>query len=166
MNSMQDRKKQFLHLAMIEQKKYSEIENILDVQRETLTQWWDDLLLEREEIAEIRQLWKNKCPDNEYRDFEEWYRKTPRECHYCQVTEVKIKKLIKASKIKTKRLITRGRKLEIERKEPNLDYDEMDNLVFACYWCNNAKSDEFSESEFTEIGSAISKIWKERLSEI
>jgi len=33
----------------------------------------------------------------------------------------------------------------------------------ACYWCNNAKTDEFDGDEFKEIGEAIKKVWKKRL---
>lgn len=29
------------------------------------------------------------------------------------------------------------------------------NCVFACYWCNNAKTDAFNEAEFSDIGKAI-----------
>lgn len=33
----------------------------------------------------------------------------------------------------------------------------------ACYWCNNAKTDEFTAEEFKEIGKEIRKIWDVRL---
>jgi thioredoxin-related protein len=33
----------------------------------------------------------------------------------------------------------------------------------ACYWCNNSKSDEFSEPEFKNyIAPGIEKVWDER----
>ena len=53
-------KKQFLRLAVIEQKKYEEIIKILGVERRPLSKWWDELKNEREEITEIRRLWVRK----------------------------------------------------------------------------------------------------------
>ncbi len=34
------------------------------------------------------------------------------------------------------------------------------NCVFACYWCNNAKTDAFDEEQFKEIGLAIGEVIK------
>jgi len=52
--------------------------------------------------------------------------------------------------------------MEIDRIEPNKEYTP-DNCVLACYWCNNAKSDEFSSHEFSEnIGPCIQSVWKKR----
>ena len=62
--------------------------------------------------------------------------------------------------VKTKRSGTRGRSLELERVRPNEDYG---NLELACYWCNNAKSDEFNEMEFKPIGIEIGKALRARL---
>ena len=42
------------------------------------------------------------------------------------------------------------------------DY-KLDNVVLACYWCNNAKTDEFSPNEFKEIARGINEVWKRRL---
>ena len=46
--------------------------------------------------------------------------------------------------------------MEIDRIKANHEYLK-DNVVLACYWCNNAKSDEFSEPEFTRYRS---RNWK------
>jgi len=64
------------------------------------------------------------------------------------------------SKLTTRK---RGRDLEIERLKPKLNYDVIENLVFCCYWCNNAKTDTFTVKEFEEVGRVIKNIWKERL---
>jgi len=86
-----------------------------------------------------------------------------RTCGYCGITEKQIHKLIDNDKILTKRLYSRGRSFEVDKKEPNKDYTE-DNIVLSCYWCNNAKTDEFSYKEFKEtIGKAIKQVWLERL---
>jgi 5-methylcytosine-specific restriction endonuclease McrA len=158
--------KEFLNLAVIKQVKYKEIEKILGVNGKQLTQWWEELKTEREELSKIRIIWKKKFVNTEYWDFHKWYTETQRKCTYCQITEPEIKKLIEANKITTKRLNTRGRRLEIERKKPNEDYDKIENLTYSCYWCNNAKTDEFSTEEFLEIGIRIGEIWKQRLNQI
>jgi hypothetical protein len=53
-----------------------------------------------------------------------------RECHFCKIKESEIETLIRTQKIKTKRLGTRGAKMEIERLKPNEGYVE-GNIVFA-----------------------------------
>lgn len=56
----------------------------------------------------------------------------------------------------------RGKRLELDRVDPNLPYDNLANIVWCCYWCNNAKSNFFSKDEFEpiakEIGKSIKKI--------
>ena len=54
---------------------------------------------------------------------------------------------------------------KIDRKLPNLEYSE-ENCCMACYWCNNAKTDEFSPKEFKPIAEGIRKAWNERLKQI
>lgn len=84
-----------------------------------------------------------------------------RRCNYCGISEGVIAKLKEDKKIYTKR--QRGNSLEFDRKEAYKEY-EFSNIVLACYWCNNAKSDEFSYTEFIEnIAPAIQIVWHERL---
>ena len=52
--------------------------------------------------------------------------------------------------------------MEIDRKEPNLEYTK-ENCVWCCYWCNNAKTDEFKYKEFKKVGAVIETIWNDRL---
>lgn len=80
-------------------------------------------------------------------------------CEYCGVSIDSIKAHLDS--IKTKRLLTRGRSLEVDKKNPNGHY-VIDNIALACYWCNNAKSDEYTVKEFEAIAIAIGKVWKER----
>lgn len=84
-----------------------------------------------------------------------------KECKYCHISKEQINDLIKKRKL-YKKHITRGWSLEIDRKEPNLEYTK-ENCVWCCYWCNNAKTDEFSYDEFKKIGDEIKKIWHDRL---
>jgi len=85
-----------------------------------------------------------------------------KECYYCGITIEKLEKLADKKKLFNK--TNRGWTLEIDRLKPNLEYSK-DNCVMACYWCNNAKTDEFSDDEFKTIGLEIAKIWEKRLKE-
>lgn len=165
---MIDIKRRFLELAVLDQVKYSAIEKELKVEREKLSKWWDELKDERESWSKIRRIWKTKFVNTEdnssFYEFKEWYEQTKEECHYCGITQAEITRLFTKDKSLTKR--NRGRKLEIDRKMPNEHYDNIKNLVYSCYWCNNAKTDTFSAIEFETIGKEIGKIWKLRLKKI
>ena len=86
-----------------------------------------------------------------------------RECEYCSIKESEIQNLISQGKIYTKRLTTRGRTMEVDRKDPKGHY-EINNLIMSCYWCNNAKTDEFSYEEFRKMSCRTNDIWEARLS--
>lgn len=81
-------------------------------------------------------------------------------CHYCKHTIKDFESL--ASKKKLFKKNERGWSLEIDRKNSNLEYS-FKNCVMACYWCNNAKTDEFTMEEFEVIGKAIAQVWEKRL---
>jgi len=49
----------------------------------------------------------------------------------------------------------------LDRKDPKETYDNLDNLVWCCYWCNNAKSNFFTEEEFKPIGKSIGMVLKQ-----
>jgi hypothetical protein len=96
-----------------------------------------------------------------YADFERFYNSRS-ECEYCHITVEKIHALIDGQLLNKKK-DTRGWSLEIDRKTPNYEYTK-ENCVWCCYWCNNAKTDEFSYDEFKKIGEVIKSIWDDRLS--
>jgi len=81
-------------------------------------------------------------------------------CHYCGITIERVKEL--ALKRKLFKKSSRGWSLEIDRIDSNKEYRH-ENCVMACYWCNNAKTDEFNKEEFKRIGETIGEIWNERL---
>lgn len=81
-------------------------------------------------------------------------------CVYCGITIPKVIELANNQKLYKKNY--RGWTLEIDRKDSNLEYSP-DNCVMACYWCNNAKTDEFTHEEFLKVGKVIREIWQERL---
>jgi 5-methylcytosine-specific restriction endonuclease McrA len=85
-------------------------------------------------------------------------------CYYCKITKEKIDELIQKKRL-FKKHITRGWTLEIDRKRPNEEYTP-ENSVLCCYWCNNAKTDEFCDREFLIIGTAIEQIWNARLTKV
>ena len=97
-------------------------------------------------------------------EFEKWYGddSKDRQCEYCLIKESEIKDLINQAKIYTKRLTTRGRTMEVDRKDPKGHY-QINNLVMSCYWCNNAKTDEFSYAETIQKKGKAYSIWKKRL---
>ncbi len=85
-----------------------------------------------------------------------------RQCCFCGITEDKIQELVDNNQIHTKRYYSRGKTMEVDRIIPNDPYTPF-NINLTCYWCNNAKSDEFSAEEFKKIGQKISVIWESRL---
>ena len=97
-----------------------------------------------------------------FSNFEKIYNPDPekRICYYCHISDKEIELLEAKGQIKTKR--DRGYTMEIDRIKPNYEYSK-DNVVLACYWCNNAKSDEFTLTEFADhIGPGIGNVWQER----
>jgi 5-methylcytosine-specific restriction endonuclease McrA len=83
-----------------------------------------------------------------------------KECFYCKISLDEIKELRIKEKLFKKN--ERGYNLELDRKLPNREYS-VGNCVMACYWCNNAKTDEFTAEEFKPIGELIGQTLKARL---
>ena len=66
--------------------------------------------------------------------------------------------------VKTKR--ARGYSMEVDQKNAFAGYSDK-NCVASCYWCNNAKTDEFNYDEFKEkIAEGITGVWNKRLIEV
>jgi len=161
---MTDLEFKYLKLAVIEQIKFDEISKILGIDRIEVSKLWEELKEQREYFSELRKIWKSKFKNTEttksFWEFKKWHEKTEKKCYYCGITENQINVLFKRKKLYTKR--NRGRKLEIERLLPNEPYDNLKNLVFSCYWCNNAKTDTFTVEEFKEIARGINAVWRSR----
>lgn len=84
-----------------------------------------------------------------------------RKCVYCNITEDQVDQLRANNNIHTKN--ARGKHLEIDRLNSNKEYWKH-NIVLACYWCNNAKMDEFTYDEFKlTIGPAMDELWSKRM---
>jgi 5-methylcytosine-specific restriction endonuclease McrA len=155
---MTDKQKDFIWMAFAEKRKYGDIAKILNVEAKTLTVWTKELRTFWKPLAEIKDIHTRKAPETNFNEFYNWYLKLNQNkcCNYCGITEVEISEI----KPYTKR--SRGSKLELDRKEPNLSYSVVENIVYACYWCNNAKTDTFSSDEFKRVGKVFREIWDER----
>lgn len=84
-------------------------------------------------------------------------------CYYCGINMCQISQLNSKNFIFTKR--ARGTSMEIDQSNA-WDFYTDTNCVAACYWCNNAKSDEFYEYEFKIIAKSMKEIWRDRLAKI
>jgi len=125
-------------------------------------------------VKQLKSWYSNKQSDSRknrlkidftFEEFENWYRNQPKVCHYCGLTETEQFEVIQSGKLTSNRFFTeqngkRGRFLEIDRKNPKGSYSE-GNCVLCCYFCNNDKSDIFSESQyksFNEINGVNPRI--------
>lgn len=90
----------------------------------------------------------------ERKDFISWYLSSQKKCYYCGCGLEEIERF--HNKRYSKRHNTRGKSLEVDRLE-DAEYSK-DDCVLACYWCNNAKSDVFTQPEFMQIGKEIGKV--------
>jgi hypothetical protein len=86
----------------------------------------------------------------------------PTKCAYCHLTQAEFTRLKLGNKLQTKRLRTRGTSFEADCREPQLGY-QSGNVVACCYWCNNAKTDEFTDAEFAPVAAALAQVWRARL---
>ena len=100
--------------------------------------------------------------------------KQDKKCCYCGISQTQIDTLEEFSKGNnghqlwcfdyglTKRDYRKT--LEIDQKNPTIGYVK-DNIVWACSWCNNAKTDTFTYEEFKMIAKNINCVWNKRLSQ-
>lgn len=88
--------------------------------------------------------------------FQAWFKQDvfDKGCFYCGLTNSESLALYN-KRYHATRGGKRGKRLELDRKDPSMNYDLLDNLVWCCYWCNNAKSNFFSANEFMPIAKAI-----------
>lgn len=94
-----------------------------------------------------------------------WWTNAAAVCHYCGLPETELELLHQQEGQINKRWPKRGKSLELDRKQPDLPYANIDNLTLACYWCNNAKTDTFTYAEFREVGRVMNEVWNARLNQ-
>ena len=94
-----------------------------------------------------------------YDDFREWYDNKPKFCHYCGLTEKESQLIVHKGLLTSNRFpihgetragVNRGYWLEVDKKNPKGIYSR-ENCELTCYFCNNDKSDVFSEVQYKEF---------------
>ena len=84
----------------------------------------------------------------------------PKVCAYCGISEDDCRDFFKKNP-KFSRGGHRGLSLEVDRIDSSKDYTK-DNVVWACYVCNNSKSNYCNtKKEFEPIAKGIHTAWKE-----
>jgi len=161
LSHLSEKEQKFIHNVYILLKTYQQAAEELGVNISEIRQLNTDLDSTWRPITKIRDRWKIKNVGGNFWDFYDWVQTTEKACHYCGITEEELD-CLHVIGLDNKR-VTRGRTLEIDRKVANEPYSNVKNLVYCCYWCNNAKTDTFSEEEFKIIGKAISQVWQKRL---
>lgn len=132
----------------ISRKEYSEFAKQLNDERK------DDIQI----IRRIRSLYHNKkgldgFGFENFNRFYKWYRTQYQsqegKCYYCKTDEKVIANLFE-NKFHNRKRTTRGKHLEIERRDATDNLYNEENCVLACYFCNNDKNDIFEEGEYLE----------------
>ncbi len=94
---------------------------------------------------------KGKIGNMDFDIFRKWYLSKATCCHYCGLTSFETQQIVRNGKLTSRRFpqngihgrgTSRGMWLEIDRYDPSGKY-EIGNIVPACYFCNNDKSDIF-----------------------
>lgn len=154
----------FVGLAYVESKSYDTISKELNIPKKEVGKMYSKYRDLRKPISAARTLFYQKSfKQISFPMFYDIYSKMEFKCYYGDLTQADVDRLFELQKVYTKRQNTRGKKLELERVLPNESYANLKNLRLCCYWCNNAKSDEFSEEEFRPIASEIHRVLKKRL---
>lgn len=92
-------------------------------------------------------------------DFLEWYKNNIKDscCYYCGLTERECQRIVHLGILQSERFpkygifsrgVGRGYWLEIDRKDPDNKKYSKENCVPSCYFCNNDKSDVFTNIEY------------------
>lgn len=91
-------------------------------------------------------------------DLKDWYNQE-KICHYCGLQEKESQEIVHKGILTSNRFpfqgifsrgVNRGFWLEIDRKEPKGKYSR-ENCVLSCYFCNNDKSDVFTDTQYEEF---------------
>ena len=146
----------YLELIFFKKKKFDEAAEIGPMERSRIGLRERELKHIREALNRPRKLWRDKEMKVCFWEFADWYLTNSDTCYYCGCQQANLKRLIDSNQIQAKS--GRGKILELERKMPNEPYSNFQNLALACYWCNNAKTDSFSEAEFSEEGGIAEQI--------
>ncbi len=99
---------------------------------------------------------EDKSGFKNYEDFRDWYDNKTKFCFYCGLTEEETQELIHRGLLTSKRFpnegktsqgVNRGYWLEVDRRIPTGVYSR-ENCELSCYFCNNDKSDVFTDIQY------------------
>ena len=102
---------------------------------------------------------KNQSGFQDYDDFIEWYNIKDKNCYYCGLSEQDSQQIVHKGLLTSNRFplggktspgVNRGYWLEIDRKNPKGIYSK-ENCELTCYYCNNDKSDVFSDEQYNRF---------------
>lgn len=141
---------------------FQKIRNEFDLSKEKFAEYCADFESKRAaeiiEIRRVRQLYNNKKNEldefrfSSFKEFYTWHKNQfeiqKGECFYCHTHESTIRTLFDKNIISSVRQLNRGQHLEVERKDGKNKLYNAANCVLACYFCNNDKSDIFSERDY------------------
>lgn len=158
----------FTYLSKVRQLSQKEIKNETGMSIDKIREYVNLSSSVEDLIKPIRDLYnrkKIKADGISFPEFYEWYIKKQKAnyCFYCGISEEQIQQVIPKTLFEKLWGGKRGKKLELERTIHDEPYSKIDNLAFACTWCNNAKTNTFTCNEFKEIAKGINMAWNTRL---
>jgi len=145
---------------------FQKISETMNIDIEKVRKLYAETKDKRENTKLLRQRWLAKFSKEErppFGSFLDILNQLDAKCFYCGISQEQLDLMNEQGLLQTKR--NRGSVLEIERLLPNEQYNNYKNLKYACYWCNNAKTDTFTCKEFMKIAKQITNVWNERLRE-
>ena len=153
-------KEQFFEELFINSKTKKELFELLKIDQKVYTEWSIELENSRKdeivEIKRVRSLYHNKKTSEgfafpSFSAFYNWHKQQYEAqkgcCYYCGTSEAATAAVMEKKYPERKRL-NRGMKLEVERKDAKNNKYSSENCVLACYFCNNDKSEFFTEAEY------------------
>jgi len=145
----------FIELYSFEQKKYSEIETELNVDRKRVQELYDITQARTEAIQKVRTKFTTKRKEafnNNFKEFYNWYKGETKECAYCGISQESLTKIFQEERILPLNEATKrsSGSLEIERRDSTTNSYGKDNIILACPLCNNAKSNLIDEQSWKD----------------
>lgn len=153
---MSPEEKTFIELYSFQQKKYSEIEQKMNITRKEVQVLYDHLNAAGiiQQIQSVRNKFTEKRKEN-FRDFKEfynWFTSQEKKCGYCGISQSELDVIFKEEMILPLNDAQKRSSgtLEIERKDSSDDYKKT-NIILTCPLCNNAKSNLIDETNWRKI---------------
>jgi 5-methylcytosine-specific restriction endonuclease McrA len=162
---MTEKQLRFIELYSFQKKNYPEIEKIMNISREKLSNIRKEEGVEPQ-IKYIQNVYnkftgqRKESFKHDFRKFYDWYQDQDQKCGYCDVTQEELDTLFHKDRrilpyLDSKRKLVKAPKrssgtLEIERVDSSDSYNS-ENIILACPLCNNAKSNLIDEESWREF---------------